>query len=457
MKIQGPPGMRDFYPADMRFQNWLFDVWRRVSRAFGFVEYDGPIFEKLDLYRLKSGDEIVAQLFLVSRGGGESAKADSTPAEKDAEPPYAIRPEMTPTLARMVAAQANTLPRPMKWFSIPRMCRAERQQRGRLREFFQWNADILGSDDIIADAETIALAASCLREVGLRQSDAAVRFSDRRLATAMLVGLGLAPDQCAPAFRLIDRVDKLPPEEFARQWQALCASTVSSERIRELLDARSLEECLALANAGAARGADWTADAAAQFTRLTEHLNDFGVGAYCTFDPAVVRGIAYYTGVVFETFLRRGSLRALQGGGRYDELITLLDGPRLSGVGFGMGDAPLQEALVELGLAPTLTEGIDVYVIVADERAQRVASRVAAACRAAGLRTELPYKRQAVGKQFKQASDRGATVAVVLGAESVERDELAVKTLATGVQVVLRVAALIADPRGAIAAPPAHE
>ncbi|MFN0135716.1 MAG: ATP phosphoribosyltransferase regulatory subunit, partial [Phycisphaerae bacterium] len=349
MKIQSPPGMRDFYPEDMRVQNWLFDHWRGVSRAFGCQEYEGPIFESLDLYRLKSGDGIVSELFNFKDRG---------------EREFAIRPEMTPTLARMVAARANALPRPIKWFSIPRMCRAERPQRGRLREFFQWNVDILGApDDVLADAEVIAIAVESLKAVGLGSGDVVVRINNRKLASAMLGGLGIVGDATAKAFALIDRFEKLPPEEFDRQWDAEYAATAPAGRLRDLLTQKSFDECLKLAEAGfAAAGAtapengDRQGGTVAEMRQLFDRLRDFGVAEFCEFDPGVVRGIAYYTGVVFETYTRAGSLRALQGGGRYDDLCSLLGGPKLSGIGFGMGDAPLLAALDELGKLPTLAD-----------------------------------------------------------------------------------------------------
>lgn len=436
MKIQAPPGMRDFYPEDMRRQNWLFDLWRRVSRSFGFSEYEGPIFEFLDLYRLKSGDEIVGQLYHVRHGKTDEAQ-------------FAIRPEMTPTLARMVAARANALPRPIKWFSIPRMCRSERQQRGRLREFFQWNADILGVDDPVADAEVIALAAESLRAAGLGESEVVVRINHRRMATAVLAGLGIEPGSAGRAFQLIDRLDKLPVEEFDRQWTEAFGAVVAAADLRSLVATSELrwEEALArpleLAASGNARNPEvgWDAAAEEAFRATFARLDEFGVGGFVRFDAGVVRGIAYYTGVVFETYMRTGSLRALQGGGRYDDLTSLLGGPKLPGIGFGMGDAPLLAALEELKRLPATAETLDVFLIDADAALFSDLLRLAGALRAAGLCVDFSYKRQAVGKQFKQASDRKARLAVVLGQEFAA-GRVAVKDLASGAQADAEVAGL---------------
>lgn len=445
MRIQPPPGMRDFYPADMRLQNWLFDVWRGVSRRFGFEEYEGPIFEYLSLYTLKSGYEIVTQLFHVSRAAEAERGGGGGASGREGEPRFAIRPEMTPTLARMVAARAQALPRPIKWFSIPRMCRAERQQRGRLREFFQWNVDILGIDDILADAEVIAVAVAALRDVGLRETDCVVRINSRRLATALLAGLGVAPVDNARAFPLLDRLEKLPPDEFARQWNEAFGRAVSAQALRDVLAERSLDACLTLAGGGVQRFPEtpWNPDADAEFRRLFDHLATFDAAGYCEYDPGVVRGLAYYTGVVFETSMRSGSLRALQGGGRYDDLTSLLGGPKLSGIGFGMGDAPLLEALKETGNLPSPADSLDAFVIDADESLFGHALACVQKLRSAGVRCDFSYKRQAVGKQFKFASDRGARFAVVVGQEFTAAGLLTVKDLTTQEQQSMTLANLL--------------
>lgn len=431
MKIQAPPGMRDFYPEDMRLQNWLFDAWRRVSRSFGFSEYEGPIFEFLDLYTLKSGEGIVGELFNFTDRG---------------ERRFAIRPEMTPTLARMVAARANALPRPIKWFSIPRMCRAEKPQRGRLREFFQWNVDVLGVDDPIADAETIAVVVEFFRQVGLSADDVVVGVSSRPLAQAVLAGLGVAAPESPAAFTLIDRFDKLPRDEFEKQWSERFRATPATTVISHL-EAAELGACLELAARSGPAGAS-TSD---QFQRLWANLAEFAVAGYCEFDMKVVRGIAYYTGPVFEARTRSGGLRALCGGGRYDNLCELLDGPQVSGVGFGMGDVPMIEALRELGKLPTLEEPLDVFVIDAGAPHYAKALEVVAALRRAGLSVDFSYKRQAIGKQFKQAATRAARYAVVVGDELARHNQLTLKSMAEGVQKPVDATRFLADPRGFMA------
>lgn len=427
MKIQTPPGMRDFYPAEMRLQNWLFRHWREVSRAFGCEEYEGPIFEYLDLYTLKSGPGIVSELFNFEDRG---------------ERRFAIRPEMTPTLARMVAARANTLPRPIKWFSTPRMCRAEKPQRGRLREFFQWNVDILGVDDVLADAEVIAVAIEFVRRIGLSERDLVMRVSSRPIAASVLAGMGITSDEEANrAFGLIDRYDKLGRDEFRRQWQEF-APAVDCDRLLAHLEQTDLQQSLGLAEAAGPAGEA----AAKQFEELWQRLRQFQVDSYCAFDLKVVRGLAYYTGPVFELSARQGGLRALLGGGRYDNLTQLLDGPSVSGVGFGMGDAPVLELLTELGKLPALSAGLDVFVIDAGSELFPKAVEITSQLRRAGFACDFSYKRQAIGKQFAQAEKRGARLAIVVGAELAESGQLTVKNMRTGQQQAVAAAELLADP-----------
>ena len=417
MKIQSPPGMRDFYPEDMRVQNWLFDAWRRASRAFGFSEYEGPIFEYLDLYTLKSGQEIVDQLFRFQDRGERN---------------FAIRPEMTPTLARMVAARANTLPRPIKWFSIPRMCRAERPQRGRLREFYQWNVDILGVEDPLADAEVIAVAVAFLRDVGLGPEDVVIDLNSRELAGSFLEQLGIAPDKLNRAFELIDRFDRLARDDFCQLWDAEFAPHIRAETILS----QYLERDITLHEYSDPDTARTESEQVARtrFWELSANLNKLGVRDHVRVNQKLVRGLAYYTGIVFELHARKGGLRALMGGGRYDDLTSLLDAPRVPAVGFGMGDAPVIQLLRDIGRLPDTPDQLDVYVIDADSELFATALQLVGDLRGHNLATDFSYKRVAVAKQFKQAAARGAGYAVVVGTEYTKRQELTVKNLATGNQ-----------------------
>lgn len=438
--------MRDFYPEEMRLQNWLFDTWRDVSRAFGFAEYDGPIFEYLDLYTLKSGDAIVSELFNFQDRGGRA---------------FAIRPEMTPTLARMVAAKANALSRPIKWFSIPRLCRAEKPQRGRLREFFQWNVDTLGQDDMLADAEVIACLVEFYRRLGVTPAEVEIRLNSRPLAASVLIGAGVPAAHIERAFVLIDKYDAADPEEFRKRWAAdeALAAAAPAAVVEPLLGA-PFDQCAELARLGSAPGTasggrgveGGPLDAVGQIGELLKQLSAFGVLPYCRFDMTIVRGLAYYTGPVFEASARKVGLRALAGGGRYDNLTELLDGPRLTGVGFGMGDAPNTEFLREIGKLATPAEAIDVFAIDADERLFTEMLGVVSQLRRSGVRADFSFKRSGLGKQLKAASVRGAEFALIVGAEYTQSGELGLKHLPTGRQSSVSGQELLIDPQRVLAA-----
>ena len=431
MKFQAPKGTRDFYPADVALRNWVIDAWRRVSLRHGFEEYDGPIFELLDLYRAKSGEGIVGELFhFTDRGDRE----------------LAIRPEMTPTLARMIAARAQSLPRPIKWFSVPRLCRAERPQRGRLREFFQWNADVVGSDDVIADAECIFVAIDFFREVGLGPDDVVMKINSRSLLSSLLTARGFASGRHEAIFAVLDKRDKMAPDAFA-------------ERVSDVAD--NGQEASILLTIGQARGeaglasmAEMAADdaqAEAELARLTELLailEAMGVEPYTTFDMGVVRGLAYYTGAVFEAFSKGELKRAICGGGRYDRLLEVVGGPAMSGVGFGTSDVVIIEVLGELGRVPEAASApsrVDFFVIDADPDLFGQVLGLVARLRAGGHHAAFSYRRQAVGKQLKQANSLGAARAVIFGREFSERQALVVKDLAQRSQVEVQYDAFLGE------------
>jgi histidyl-tRNA synthetase len=408
MKFQAVKGTRDFYPEEMRLRNWILDSWRRVSLRNGFQEYDAPIFEYLDLFTVKSGEEIAEQLFHLTDRGGRS---------------LAIRPEITPSLARMVAAKINALPRPIKWFSVPRLCRAERPQRGRLREFFQWNIDVIGVDDILADAECIHTLVDFLREVGLRPEDVKVRIGSRPLVMHMLLKNGVTDETMEPALLALDKRQKVPAEAFEKMLADLGLTVEQIRTVCRFMDA-SAEN--AIEQIERMDGLD---DHQADLKRLWTTLAEMGVGDYVIFDWHIVRGLAYYTGVVYEA-IAEGE-RAVAGGGRYNNLLQLVGGPATPATGFGMGDVVLGLLLQEKGKVPAevLTGVLDYFVIDGDESAFPAVLRTVARLREQGFAADYSYKRQNVGKQLKEADRRGARRALLLhGADA------AVKTLATGEQ-----------------------
>ncbi len=399
----------------MRLRNWICEAWRRVSLRNGFEEYDAPIFEYLDLFTAKSGEEIVEQLFSLTDRGGRN---------------LAIRPEMTPSLARMVNAKINSLARPIKWFSISRCCRAERPQKGRSREFFQWNIDVIGEDSVLADAESIFACVDFLREVGLSGDDVQVRIGSRAVATAKLRAGGVQDGQMETAFFLLDKRPRLNDEEFEK----LCAKRGVGEELVAPINEFEREAVEASKDLGAGlsrfalKGKD--ADPAYRdLVTLFEYLESFGVREYCTLDMRIVRGLAYYTGIVYEVFDADQSLRAVGGGGRYDDLLEVLGGPKVGGTGFGMGDVVLSILLEEKGKLPELQALLDFFVVADDGAELERILEAAGKLRAQGKATEFAYSKRSVTKQLKEANKRGAKYALI-----VRPDGLSVKDLASGQQ-----------------------
>jgi len=416
MKFQPPKGTRDFYPQAMAWRRFLEDAWRRVSIRHGFEEVDGPLFESLDLYKVKSGEGIVGELFHFEDRGGRQ---------------LAIRPEFTPTLARMVAAQAASLPRPIKWFCVPTLCRAERPQRGRLREFIQWNVDVLGSDAAVADAECIFACIDLLREFGLEPHQVKVRISHREIVRNILVRLGVPDERMLEAFDLLDRREKMPPEEFAKEAVALGLDEPSVERFEQM--------CRRKYPAGDTdhlqRSVGVDGERLPDLVELDDQLRAFGVAEWCEYDLGIVRGLAYYTGTVFEVHEVTGAERAMAGGGRYDKLIELMGGPAMPAVGFGMGDVVLGLVLQDKGLLPKeLMPRVDAFVFAAGEGLQPRVPAVVASLRGAGLHARMSYRSTTnVGKLLKDAASANARFAVILD-EQAAADHVAVKDMASGEQ-----------------------
>ncbi len=429
MKIQRVRGTRDFYPEDLAARNHVLDAWRRVSLRNAFVEYDGPILETLDLYRAKSGDELVGQLFAIQSRSDEE---------------LAVRPEMTPTLARMINARVQTLPRPIKWFSIGAFYRGERPQRGRLREFYQWNIDIVGSDELLADAECLFVAADALGELGLTADDVVIRINDRRLTAALFTELGIPTDRHGQAYALVDKAERMEPDKLRAAWDEALGDCVGFDRVEPLLAIDSLDALMGSDHP--AFGAEPVAQHRRTLAQLFLLLQNFGITEFCSYDMKIVRGLAYYTGCVFEAFDRAGKLRALLGGGRYDSLLEVLGGPSLSGVGFGMGDPVLLELLAELDKLPAARSHLDLFVIAVDDEAQRRALRVVAELRRKGLSADLSYRPRPVGKQLKAADGRGASYALILG-EGDRSENAKLKDMKTGQQNDVQLDTLLREPQ----------
>ncbi len=420
MKIPSVKGTRDFYPPLMAIHNWIMDGWKKASVRNGFEEYDGPIFELLKMYQIKSGDEIVDQLFSLQDRGGRD---------------LAIRPEITPTLARMVNQQINTLPRPIKWFSVPRLCRAERPQKGRLREFFQWNIDIIGIDSPEADAEIIFTAVDYLRSVGLTSDDICAKISSRRLLMDVLLGIGISGDRLDSLYALLDKKAKLPTEAFDELLAEQVPDNEQAERISAFMNLQSLDEIAKIIPLNEA-----VEQALAELKQVFATLELMGVADYCVFDPTIVRGLAYYTGVVFEVHDIVGQLRAICGGGRYDNLLRDFGGPAVSATGMGMGDCVLEILLQEKGLLDQVPgREVAYYIACADQQFSEVVYHIVAEIRSRGHSANFSYKQGKLTKQLKEAASQGAKKCVIIGGEYGDNKELVVKDMATGQQETISV------------------
>ena len=384
--MKGLPGFRDFYPepiptADswsLDLRRYIFDTWRGTAERYGFREYDGPPIEELDLYTKKSGDEIVGQLYNFTDKGDRNVS---------------LRPEMTPTLARMAAAHTRNYKKPIKWFSIPQLFRYERQQKGRLREHFQLNADIIGEENQAADAELITLLIDTLRDLKLTSDDFVVRLSSRRAWQDFFEnGDGQEKD----AYDFYQIIDKLDREDPAVSGEKLAKLGFSIDQINDFIESGQATDELAA---------------------IIGNIEARGLGNFIKIDYRIIRGLAYYTGPVYEAFDKRGKFRAIAGGGRYDHLVKLVSGGRtdLPALGFGMGDVVLAELLKERGLVPALGQVLDAFVQIADESLRDASLGLVQQLRQAGLSTEYPLLKAKQEKQFKRALELKAKWLVTLG------------------------------------------
>ena len=382
--MQPLPGFRDFLPQDWARQNYIFGKWWEIARRYGFVQWEGPVLEPTEIYTKKSGPEIVSQLFNFTDKG---------------EREVALRPELTPSLARVVAAHDREFKKPLKWFSIPHCFRYEKQQRGRLREHYQFNADIIGEPGLDADVELVALCIDLLRGFGFGANDIVVRISDREFWIDFLRQRNVPEEKWQEVLQIVDKSEREPRERTAAKLEAL------AEPVFEILDGKGSSEKL---------------------DRVVEALRARGLADFVQVDLGIVRGLAYYTGTVFEAFDRGGKLRALAGGGRYDNLIhQLSDGAlALPAIGFAMGDVVLAELIEEvpaakaqLTAAASSQRELDIYAVIAKEEQRANAMAQVQALRDAGYRVDFPFAATKVGKQFQTAEQLGARVAILFGDE----------------------------------------
>ncbi len=410
MQGQALPGFRDFYPDALALRNHIFATWRSVAARYGFEEYDGPPLEPLELYTHKSGEEIVGQLYEFTDKGDRRV---------------ALRPEMTPTLARMVGARAQALKKPIRWFSIPQLFRYERQQRGRLREHFQLNMDLIGEAGPLADAELMAAAVDILRAFGFGSADVKLRVSDRRVLRALLVGRGVSEDQLPAAFAAMDKVERDPKQKV-------------SPTVREVAELRGMD-----AVSAALAKVPGGEEAGGPLGEAIGALAAMGLGDFVEVDLTIVRGLAYYTGIVFELFDTGKTLRAICGGGRYDGLLKALGGIDLPALGFGMGDVVLGELLRERKGSFEAPGQLDAFFVAVSGEDVAPVLRLAHDLRDRGVAVEYGLRHAAVRKQLELAAARGALRAIIVGPEERKADAVVVRDLKAGKEERVPIAKLL--------------
>ncbi len=409
-------GFREFDPDLMAARRRILSAWRTVALRYGFQEYDGPPLEPLDLYLAKSGEEIAGQLYAFTDKGGREV---------------ALRPEMTPTFARMLASRSRRLPKPIRWFSAPQLFRYERAQRGRLREHFQFNADIVGEAGELADAEVLAVALDATMELGLGSQDIMARVNDRRLVDAVFASLGVEEARKPALLSLIDKRGRMSSEVYAERLERLGVGDVLAREIGE---------------ASGEGGWDWMRarsrtdpKVAAAMKPLIRHrklVRAMGFGESVVFDFSIVRGLAYYTGIVFELFDARRELRAVCGGGRYDDLLQLLGGDALPAVGFGMGDVVLGELLQSRGLLPEGPDAPEYGIAWIDAEGLEAALGLARRMRRFGRRVVYALRGASLGAQLKRLSRAGIRRVVFIGPEEAASQQAKVRDMHSGAEIL---------------------
>jgi len=399
-KFQSPKGFRDFYPEDLTARKWLFEKMRKVSQRFGYQEYEGPCLEPLALYAAKSGEELVRQqTFILADRGGEK---------------LALRPELTPTLARMVAQKQNQLPKPIRWFSIGPRWRYEKPQKGRAREFYQWDLDLLGVETPEADAEVIAIAAEFLKAVGLTSKEVVIKVNNRRLMEEKFDLIEIPRRLIPQVFRAVDKKERMSPQKWEEWLKEIGLTNLQIKDLKGILKDKDF------------------ADESPRLTQIFSTLSDLGVVDFVEFDPEIVRGLDYYTGTVFEVCDRAGEFRAILGGGRYDNLVEVVGGPKIPGVGFATGDKVIEEVLKKFGKWPTINPvPTKVLVTVFDESMYRNSLEIARQLRQAGVETELYLTPEKLAKQLKYADRQKIRWAIIIGPEEAQKEEVTIKDLQT--------------------------
>ncbi|MCH2301842.1 MAG: histidine--tRNA ligase [SAR324 cluster bacterium] len=419
MDLQPVKGTRDFFPEQMRQRNWLFDVWRKVSLQSGFEEYDTCVLEHEELYIRKAGDEISQQLYSFEDKSGRR---------------LSLRPEMTPSLARMILQHQRSLPMPVRWFSIPQCFRYERMTKGRRREHFQWNADIIGQSGVTAEAEILLLLINACREMGLTDAEFRIFLNDRRILNSILEKIEVPPNLHDSVLVIMDKRDKVSPESFS---EMLVESGMNSSQVEQLKEHLAIPELESLSKLLR------DCEGITALQELSELIKISGFSSYIQFDVSIVRGLSYYTGPVFEMNHPQKSHRAICGGGRYDSLLSTYGGETIPAVGFGFGDVVILDVLEEHGRSPDLSRKLDFTIIPFDSTQVGTALKLAGDLRNLGWSVECNFGLRKMKKALQQASESGAERALLLFPEELERNEVVVRDMKLREQTSIQLEKLL--------------
>ena len=417
--LQPVKGTRDFFPEEMRLRNWLFEIWQRTSVQAGFEEYDTCVLEHEDLYIRKAGDEISKQLFSFEDKSGRR---------------LSLRPEMTPSLARLILQHNKSLSFPIKWFSMPQCFRYERMTKGRRREHFQWNADIIGQPHILAEAEILMLLISACESMGLTKKEFKVFINDRRILNAILTQINVPEDLHSTVMVILDKRDKISSEALVAMLEDTGMSAKQVGQLNEYLsntDLKDLEE-----NLSDTTGVE-------QLHSLMDMMDTAGCSGYLKFDISIVRGLSYYTGAVFEVNSPEKKHRAICGGGRYDSLLSAFGGETVPAVGFGFGDVVVLDVLKELGRFPELPRKLDYTIIPFASEQVGIALKIAAELRMQGSVVDCNFSMKKMKKTMRQANESGAAKAILLFPEELAEDKVVIRDMILHEQKPVKIADLI--------------
>ncbi|MCH2268951.1 MAG: histidine--tRNA ligase [SAR324 cluster bacterium] len=419
--LQPVKGTRDFFPDEMRLRNWLFDLWRRVSVQAGFEEYDTCVLEHEELYIRKAGDEISKQLYSFEDKGGRR---------------LSLRPEMTPSLARLVLQYKKSLSFPIKWFSMPQCFRYERMTKGRRREHFQWNADIIGQPEMVAEAEILMLLISACESMGLTAKDIRVFINDRRILNSILSQISVPQEMHSAVLVIMDKRDKISTEALSKLLQDLGMSTIQVEQLNEYLSKSDLNELKKDLN---------DTHGIEELQNLMDLMVTAGYSNYLQFDISIVRGLSYYTGAVFEVNSPEKQHRAICGGGRYDSLLSAYGGETVPAVGFGFGDVVVLDVLKELQRFPELPRTLDYTIIPFAAEQVGIALKIAAELRSQGSTVDCNFSMKKIKKTMQQANESGAKNTILLFPDELAEDKVVIRDMQLHEQKPIKITDLISS------------